>query len=172
VRIVLLLLAAVVGLALVALLVGALLPRTHLATRAASYSRAPSDVYAVIRDFASMQSWRPDVRRVEILPPRAGHPCFREASRNGTVTYLVLEDQAPGRIVTRIADESLPFGGTWTYEISREPGGCRVRITERGEIRNALFRFVARFILGYTATMESYLRDLGTRLGESVEPVP
>jgi hypothetical protein len=45
-----------------------------------------------------------------------------------------------------------------------------LRITEDGEIRNPIFRFVARFFLGYTATMEAYLRDLGRRFGETVQP--
>jgi hypothetical protein len=33
-----------------------------------------------------------------------------------------------------------------------------------------MFRFVSRFILGYTSTMEGVLRALGARHGETVTP--
>ncbi|PYP70520.1 MAG: hypothetical protein DMD41_14750, partial [Gemmatimonadetes bacterium] len=74
----------------------------------------------------------------------------------------------PRRLVRRIADPKLPFGGTWTWEITAAPGGSTLTITEDGEIYNPIFRFVARFILGYTGTMESYLKALAARLGEQV----
>jgi hypothetical protein len=42
--------------------------------------------------------------------------------------------------------------------------GSRVTITERGEIYNPIFRFVARFFLGYTATMDAALQALSKRV--------
>ncbi len=47
-----------------------------------------------------------------------------------------------------------------------EHDGLRERITEDGEVYNVIFRFMARFFFGYTATIEGYLRDLGHRFGE------
>jgi len=82
----------------------------------------------------------------------------------------VLEDTAPTRLVVRIADPKLPFGGTWSYDIAPAAGGgSELRITENGEIRNVIFRFMSRFILGYTATIETYLRDLGAKFGQATE---
>jgi hypothetical protein len=157
---------------LAALLIGALLPKRHEATRAAVYRRSPGELYAAIREFAAMASWRTGLERVELLPPREGRACFREISPHQSITYLVLEDRPPERLVTRIADEALPFGGTWTYEITPGPGGSRLRITERGEVMNVLFRFMARFVLGYTGTMNAYLSDLGKKFGEATVPGP
>ena len=75
----------------------------------------------------------------------------------------------PRALVTRIADPKLPFGGTWTYEISSQAdGGSLLRITEDGEIYNPIFRFASRFVLGYSRTQEQYLQALGARFGESV----
>ena len=62
--------------------------------------------------------------------------------------------------MTRIADPQLPFGGTWTQEIAPDAGGCVVTITENGEIYNPIFRFVSRFILGYTSSIDAYLKAL------------
>jgi len=75
-------------------------------------------------------------------------------------------------MVTRITDDSLPFGGTWTYEIAPADGSATLRITERGFIKPALFRFMTRFFFGYTSTMETYLKNLGKKFGEDVAPTP
>ncbi|HSR42141.1 MAG TPA: SRPBCC family protein, partial [Longimicrobiales bacterium] len=84
----------------------------------------------------------------------------------GTMTIETVEAEVPTRLVTRIADEDLPFGGTWTYEL--EPTGdgrTRVTITEDGEVYNPVFRFMARFVFGHTATMDTYLDGLEARMG-------
>ena len=83
----------------------------------------------------------------------------------------VLESDPPRKMVTRIADPNLPFGGTWTYQIEETSKGSRITITENGEIYNPIFRTVARFFMGYHATMDGYLKALGEKFGETVEPV-
>jgi hypothetical protein len=44
-----------------------------------------------------------------------------------------------------------------------------VRITEEGEVYNPVFRFISRFVIGQTRTIETYLRDLGTATGQQIE---
>jgi hypothetical protein len=108
---------AIVLVAVVAVvaIVGALLPRAHTATRAATYRKSPAELYAVVRDVASAPSWRSGVETVEVLPPREGRPYYRETTRHGVVTYRILEDRAREKLVTEIADVDLPYGGTWTF---------------------------------------------------------
>jgi hypothetical protein len=48
--------------------------------------------------------------------------------------------------------------------------GTSVRITEDGEVYNPVFRFVTRFILGETATIDAYLRAMGKATGQDVTP--
>jgi len=67
--------------------------------------------------------------------------------------------------VTRIADDSLPFGGSWTYELFPSGEGTEVRITERGEVRNPIFRALSTFVFGHTVTLDRYLADLQRRAG-------
>ncbi|MGH7568463.1 MAG: SRPBCC family protein [Gemmatimonadales bacterium] len=166
---VLIVVAAVVGLVGVVALGGALLPRGHTARHTGRFRQPPDSVWRAITDFASAPSWRADVRAVERLPDRDGHPVWQETDKHGQRLPLeVLEFAPPRRLVLRIADPKLPFGGTWTYEISPVAAGSSLTITEDGEIYNPIFRFVARFILGYTATMKGYVRALGRRFGEDV----
>jgi hypothetical protein len=78
--------------------------------------------------------------------------------------YQIVEQVPPRRLVTRVADPDLPYGGTWTFELDPQPAGTRLTITERGEIYNPIFRVFARFVFGYAATMERYLDALEARL--------
>lgn len=48
---------------------------------------------------------------------------WRETGRDGTITYEVDAAEPPRRLVIRIADPKLPFGGTWTYVLEPDGGG-------------------------------------------------
>ncbi len=78
--------------------------------------------------------------------------------------YEAVESTPPRHLITRIADPKLPFGGTWTYEIVPAGNSCTLTITENGKVYNPLFRFVSRFLIGQTATMDGYLKALSTKL--------
>src|ERR1035438_976510 len=84
----------------------------------------------------------------------------------------LLVRRASGAPDVDLASAILPFGGTWSIDISPAPEGSVVRITEDGQIHNVIFRFMARFFFGYTASIEGCLRDLGRRFGEftTIEP--
>lgn len=144
--------------------VGTTLPVAHSATVARRVAGTPAEVWEVLTTPEAFAGWRPGVRSVERLPDRDGLPVWREVSRTGSLTLEVVEWEPPGRLVMRIADEDLPFGGTWTYRLVPEGEGTGVTVTENGEIYNPFFRFVSRFILGYDATMRSYLDGLEARM--------
>ena len=168
--------AAIAGLLLVGLIVliviiGYALPRQHVAARAIALRQKPADVFALISNFKDGASWRTDVQQVELLPDRDGHTRFRERGKNGALTFEVVEFNPPQRMVTQIDSTGMPFGGVWIFEIAPAPEGSRLNITERGEIYNPVFRFVSRFILGYTGTLDTYLKSVARKFGESSSPV-
>ena len=94
------------------------------------------------------------------LPVRADPPRWVEHGSNGDIAFESVERDPPRRLVTRIADRSLPFGGTWTYELTPAGSGTRLRITEHGEVFNPVFRFMSRFVFGHTATIDRFLKDV------------
>jgi hypothetical protein len=146
-------------------MVGWALPARHRAVREAAVHGTPSALYALITDVQSYPSWRTGVTRVELLPDVDGHRSFREIGRDGSIPYVVEVSDPGRRIVTRIADRHLPFGGTWTYELLPAGQTTTLRITEDGEVYNPVFRFVSRFIIGHTVTIDRYLRDVEAKLG-------
>ena len=148
--------------------IGAMLPKAHSASRHARYRVSPEALYAVI---AGPPDWRTGVKSFGILPEANGRRQWWEEDTHGQkVTFELVEERFPSRIAVRIADRNLPFGGTWTFDISSAPGGgSDLRIREDGEIHNVIFRVMARFFFGYHASIETYLKDLGAKFGQPVE---
>lgn len=161
----------IVGIAVVVLIVsvvgiGYSLPRRHVVSRLATYRATPEQLYAMI---TGPQNWRPDVLRYEVVPDPAGRELMRETTRNGETTTYELLERTPTSIKRRIVTENLPYSGTWSYALHAEGGITTVRITEDGEVYNPVFRFVSRFVMGHTSTMDAYLRALGRATGQEVQ---
>ena len=151
------------GVLILIVIIGALLPQKHTVSRSISLHRSADVVWGLI---SGPPTWRTGVTRYQELPPHDGHRMWSETDKHGqTITFEAVESLPPRRLVTQIADKKLPFGGTWTYEIVPAGGSCTLTITENGEVYNPLFRFVSRFIIGQTATIDGYLNALKAKLG-------
>ncbi len=164
---ILIILAAVVIVGLAISLVGTLLPREHKVTRATHFKCPPSLLYAVVHDFAAYPAWNSNAQTVEMLAPTNGRAAYRVISRHGAVTYVVTDDLPAEKLVLKIADENLPYGGSWNYAFTSDRSGTRLEITEQGFIKKPVFRFFARFVFGYTRSIETCFRDLKRKLGET-----
>jgi uncharacterized protein YndB with AHSA1/START domain len=158
--------AGLVAVILAVVAVGYLLPVKHSASRERTYAASPSTVFAAISTPADLPRWRRGVKSVELLPDEGERPRFREVGSDGAITYVVEELVPERRMVTRISDKSLPFGGSWTYELMPAANGTTLRITEKGEVYNPIFRFMSRFVLGHHRTIDNYMADLDRHLAE------
>ena len=146
--------------------IGYMLPQGHVATRERTYPASPDTVFSAITTPASYPEWRSGVKKVEMLPPVDGKTRFKESGSDGDITFVIDEAVPAKRVVSRIADKELPFGGSWTYDLTpaAEGKGTRLSITENGEVYNPLFRFMSRFVFGHTATIDKYMDDLERRV--------
>ena len=115
--------------------IGAMLPKTHTASRTAKVALPPDALFRLLT-----------------------------AIKFGDVPVRVERQEPPSLLVTRVV-EGQPFGGTWTYRISPAPGGSELTITEDGEVYNVIFRFMSHFVFGHHATLERYLRNLQQQAG-------
>ena len=167
----LLIAAAILGaLVLLVLAIGWSLPVKHTAASGVTINTAAGPIYNLITDVERYPQWRSSVERTERLPDSAGKTRFREVGSDGTILYEVESTEPNRRIVTRIADRSLPFGGSWTYELIPRGDSTTLRITENGEVYNPLFRFVSRFVMGHTRTIDRYLRDVAQHFDSAKDP--
>ena len=158
----------VVGLVVVlamVLLVGSYLPVKHQATREATYRATSAQLFGLIRTVDDYPSWQKSVSKVEVLPDVEGKQRIRETNNGQAITYELGDIVPNKRMVSRIVDDKLPFGGSWTYELipGQSANTTTLRITENGEVYNPVFRFVSRFVMGHTATIDKYLEAVATR---------
>ena len=164
-------LAGIAGVLVFAYIVGMLIPRDHVASRSAVYQHSSAAVWQLLSDFPSYAKWAPEVKGVKRLPDMNGHAVWALEGDWG-MPLEVESFEPPRRMVTRIADPKLPFGGTWTWELVPAGAGTRITVTENGVIKSPLFRVMTRFIFGYHATMDTYLKAIGKHLGEDITPGP
>lgn len=154
------------GLILLVTLIGGLLPADHVASRTLTLPQTPEAVWQVVTDFAQQPQWFSEVTSAERLPDQNGRARWREKfGGNMEATLEVIEEQPPQRMVRKIVGDDLPFGGQWEYKIKPLAAGCQLTVTERGFVRNPLFRFMSRFVFGYNATLEKYLQALAAKFG-------
>jgi len=162
---------ALAGLIAMAWIVELLIPREHVASRSARFAQAPEAIWQLLADYPGYPKWAPEVSGVKRLADRNGHPEWALEGK-WPMPLEVEVAEPPRRMVTRIADPNMPFGGTWTWEIEPDGSGSRVTVTERGEIKVPLFRFMTRFLFGYASTLDTYLKAMGRPFSESVTPGP
>lgn len=159
-------LGVVVGLVGIAYGVGAALPVSHTASVSAPVAASPDEVWALITEVESFPEWRDDVWSVTVLDSEGPGPAWREETDMGELTFETEAWDPPNAMTARIADEGIPFGGSWTYEVILDGTGARLIITENGEVYNPLFRFMSRFVFGHESTIRSYLEAVQGELGE------
>ena len=156
----------VAGLILAVLCIGTLLPKSHTATRTQQFTVSPDEVWRTIADYTAFPSWRKELEKIEVVSEENGQPVWKEVPKRGRpMTLQRIEFEPARRMMTKIADPKLPFGGCWVFDLKPVGGGCQLTITENGEIYNPVFRFMSQFF-NLAATIEAYLKQLR----EHVEP--
>ena len=158
---------ALIGIVAIIWVCGMFLPRDHMASRIGHYQVPPEKVWAALTDIDAMPSWRIGLKSVTRLPDKNGLPVHTEDTSAGKMTFETTLMDPPRRLVRGMGSDKLPFGGTWTFDIAAAPDGSTLRITENGYVTNPIFRFVARFLIGYTSEMNKYLTGLAQHFGET-----
>ena len=171
-RYVLIAIGVLVAIVLCVVLVGWTLPKHHHVTAKRAYLATPAALFALISDVRACPSWRTDLTKVDVLDDDSGQLRWRETTKgNGPIVYVMEEAVPNQKLVARIADTNLPFGGAWTYELTpMGTDGVGLAITEDGDVYNPIFRFVSRFVMGHTATIERYLADVEKRFPAVIIP--
>lgn len=80
------------ALVVIMIVIGAMLPQAHVASRSAKFSKPPAELFAAVEKLTS---------------------------ENKQVPFDVVERDEPVKLVTRIRPGQ-SFGGTWTYELAAD----------------------------------------------------
>ena len=167
--------ALIILLGLVALLVlaglvffiaGSRMPREHRSVVTATFKASRATVWAALTDYASMPTWWPTVRAIRIEKLPDGTELTWNKDKHGQeIPFRTGESRVNEKLVRVIAKDDLPFGGTWTFELSDAPGGgTQLKLTEDGFINPALFRAIATWFMGLDATQKDFIAHLEKHL--------
>jgi hypothetical protein len=80
------------------------------------------------------------------------------------VEFETREVAEPRRLVRKIHEAPLPFGGTWTLELEPKESGTRVRLTEEGTIHSPLLRAMAHLFIGMRESLEASLKGIAQQV--------
>lgn len=148
-----------VAVAAIIYIIGVVLPPGHVARAERLIPLNVEATAARLRDVRAYPSWRGEID-LEILSEDPEGVSYVETQDGERITYRLTEPEPGRRFVATLIDPSLPFGGHWTITLTPQGEATMVQIEEAGEIRDPLYRFFARFVFGYTSTMEGYLNKL------------
>lgn len=154
---------AIFAVAAVVALLGLQLPKEHVVSRSRRYNTPIDSVWDVISDVLDAAAWRSDLKSIEAVDLNR----WRETGTNGrAILYERVTAMSPRRLVTRIADPDLPYGGTWTFDLCEDGKKATwLTITENSIVRNPILRLLARYVFSQTKSIETYLDSLEKKLG-------
>ena len=156
--------ASLAALVVLVALIGLTLPAGHVAARTVTLAQPPDAVFGVVSDFLKYPQWRSDVKTVVLDGQGGVGTVVHEDGSNGPIPYRVEVFEPPTRMVLRIADPSLPFGGTWTYALRPSGSGTELTLTEDGEVKNPIFRVMQKVFFSPYATIDTFLANLDQTL--------
>jgi polyketide cyclase/dehydrase/lipid transport protein len=153
--------------------IGTSLPIEHHATCSTAVDAPAKALFDQVSDDATSVRWRPDIASAVLVTGNGPTAVWRETDAHGNALTYRTTAYVEGHTLTRTIDyvPGMAFAGKWTFEfvalpvIGTEPTyRTQLTITEDGMIYNPFFRFLARYLVGYAQSMQSYLADAG-RLG-------
>lgn len=152
-------------------LAGSFIPREHRAASRIMLQHPIDTVWTVVRNPGALLGTWTDLTQAErVAPDPQGRERWQETVGGFEMRLIVVETEAPSRMVTEVESEpGSPFGGHWVFELSPSDGGTRVTVAEEGWIGPPPFRVMSR-VMGYHRSIDGYLTGLGRHFGES--PVP
>lgn len=153
--------------------IGTSLPIEHQATCTTAIDAPAKALFDQVSDDATSVRWRPDIASAVLVNGSGPTAVWRETDTHGNALTYRTTAYVEGQKLTRTIDyvPGMAFAGKWIYEFVALPAvgleptyRTQLTITEDGMIYNPFFRFLARYVFGFTQTMQTYLTDAG-RLG-------
>jgi hypothetical protein len=156
-------LAILVGLAVLAIIIGLLLPKAYHHEESRTFSQSVEDVWTAVYEFDTVPMTTSPSHTVESLPDENGLPVWLVDMGSSQLTVQTIEATSPNRVVRAIADSVVPMTATFTHELSAVNGRTSLTIREEGYIDNGtwhvpLFRIMVRLTRGMA--IKGYFKKL------------
>jgi len=142
-------------------IIGFFMPVRHSLSVSRHYALPRAELWRILTDFSEYTRWRTDLSKIQRLDDHAGADVWLETDRHAqAIAYLTSELVQQQRLKRDIVTDNLPFGGSWTFLLTDNQALTTLTITENGEVYNALFRVMGKYIIGFDRSINRFLDDL------------
>ncbi|SRR6266446_324739 len=158
---------ALIVLAVAAYLYALSIPAHQTHTRTTTLKQTPEAVFALLTDLPNFPKWNRDMVKIEMLPLIDGKEATRQTFKhNMQMTIITSESAPPKHLVRSMGDNTGPFEGSWTYDISPTADGSQIVLTEQMTMNNPCFRLMAK-LFSPTKYMDKHLEGMAKNFGET-----
>lgn len=143
-------------------MIGLFLPKQREFVKQAALKSPPEKVFQVVTDVANQASWRNDVQKITIIDKNT----WTEVPKQGTPITFKIKRKIENQLFEIEIVEPKSFNGYWVGTFEKTGAGTNVVFKEVVTIENPFFRIVSSLFVDLDKTMEIYLSNVKTKLGE------
>ena len=152
---------SVASVLLLLLIVGLLLPKEREFVKTANLKSPPERVFKIVTDVENQTSWRNDIQEIKVIDQYT----WTETPKKGTPITFKTKQKVENQIFEIEIIEPKSFNGYWVGTFEQIPTGTKVHFKEVVVIKNPFFRVLSAVFVDLDQTMEDYMTNLKTHLG-------
>lgn len=143
-------------------MIGLFLPKQREFVKQATLKSPPEKVFQVVTDVENQASWRNDVQKITIIDKNT----WTEVPKEGTPITFKIKRKIENQLFEIEIIDPKSFNGYWVGTFEKAGTGTNVVFKEVVTIENPFFRIVSSLFIDLDKTMEVYLSNVKTKLGE------
>jgi hypothetical protein len=143
-------------------IIGLFLPKQRAFVKTADFKSPPEKVFQIVTDFEHQTSWRSDVQAIKVID----QDTWTEVPKKGTPITFKIKEKVQNQLFEIGIIEPNSFNGYWVGNFEQTPTGTKCIFKEVVIIKNPFFRVISSIFVDLDKTMETYMTDLKTKLGE------
>jgi hypothetical protein len=156
------LLISIVAIIAMVFIIGLFIPKERTFTKTAVLHSDVNKVFNLVSDFKNQTTWRNDVKEVIVIDGNT----WTEVPKKGTPITFKTKQKIHNELFEIEIIEPKNFSGYWVGTFEQTTAGTKVVFKEVVTIDNPLFRVMSLIFVDLDKTMEVYLNNMKTKLGE------
>lgn len=153
---------SIVAIIAMVFIIGLFIPKERTFTKTAVLHSDVNKVFNLVSDFKNQTTWRNDVKEVIVIDGNT----WTEVPKKGTPITFKTKQKIQNELFEIEIIEPKNFSGYWVGTFEETTAGTKVVFKELVTIDNPLFRVMSLIFVDLDKTMEVYLNNLKTKLGE------
>lgn len=153
---------SIVAIIAMVFIIGLFIPKERTFTKTAVLHSDVNKVFNLVSDFKNQTTWRNDVKEVIVIDGNT----WTEVPKKGTPITFKTKQKIQNELFEIEIIEPKNFSGYWVGTFEQTTAGTKVVFKEVVTIDNPLFRVMSLIFVDLDKTMEVYLNNLKTKLGE------